>query len=367
MSLFRKNKAFLNPSHVAMDFFKKAIKLVSNIRCKFNVFKVKKEKNMTQTLKKMMLLAFVFAIASAAPKMNFKQAVSSIDAKLRPHFTIRTDKGFKGGLSGAKGLIAMLVLNRMVANNATGVEAVKNAVLGLKGTASAYGSGVKSRGLSKAAVYAALVSPVVTGAKGTYGFATSFLTDMNPFGKTLENNQAQIDDVKAENSRKDALPNLVARPAVLLTDAQDAAERELNLGAEPALSEFAGDATHSAQEQLDAALAARQEQVRVARHAAQALPEIIQAQVEDRAAQKVHSPLPVFNEQTNFMFFHKQVGAPSLNYVPTKADVARSLMAYLTIASTVYAAVNTVRDWNDARLAKKAKAAELEKASKEVA
>ena len=264
---------------------------------------------MTQTLKKMMLLAFVFAIASAAPKMTFKQAVSELDGKARQYLTLAR------GAKGAALPVSMIVLNRMVANNATGVEAVRNAVWGLKGTLSNYGSDVSNANSAApgflnyktlgAKLHAALVSPVVTGVKGTAGFAAGSVTDMNPFGSMM----VEYDAVKAAMAKSDYA-------AVIGDDGSEVTS--------------ADDVKASAIEAARQALGGADFSKRM----------ILHKQVAGEKAYKAGQA------PANFSW----AGA---------RDGGRSLMAYLTIASSIYTLVNTARDLNDARLAKKAAAAKL--------
>jgi hypothetical protein len=301
---------------------------------------------MTQTLKKMMLLAFVFAIASAAPKMTFSQEISSLDAKLRPHFTIRTDKGFKGGLSGAKGLIAMLALNRMVANNSTGFTAVKDAVVGIRGTFSDYGSGVMDASDSSvlkkvlAKFHAALVSPVVTGLKGTAGFAAGFVTDMNPFGSyEVVTNQKEI--------------------------AARLAEREAALRDIPEI-EATADNADAVAERLAARTAALRDLPEIEVTADNT--EAVEARVAERTAVLARLDEIVPAQSTKRMLIHKQVagqGSYAVGNAPAffsledgKADKGRSLMAYMTIASALYTVANSYRDYRDAKAAAEKRAKE---------
>ena len=315
---------------------------------------------MTQTLKKMMLLAFVFAIASAAPKMTFKQAVSELDGKAREYLTLAR------GAKGAALPVSMIVLNRVVANNATGVEAVKNAVLGLKGTLSNYGSDVSNAtettraGTFKAKFMAALVSPVVTGVKGTAGFAAGFVTDMNPFGSMM----VESDAVKAATANNDYAAIMEVR-----TSADDVRAAAIQAATDkndyaPIMNEAGDTEVTSADDVRAAAIqAATDKNDYAAIMGVKTSADDVKAAAIQAARQAVGGA-----DFSKRMILHKQVAgekAYKAGNVPANfswagaRDGGRSLMAYLTIASSIYTLVNTARDLNDARLAKKAAAAKL--------
>jgi hypothetical protein len=302
---------------------------------------------MTQTLKKLMAVALVFAMTAVqAPR---KVTMAEAHQALAPYFTVRFDKGVTGGLKGVSGLATMIALNSMVARGV----APKTIGTNIADGAEALVDGAKALDPRKIPAVLADAVSAVKNIKPSIPKIADLRLKVSAAVSAVKSFRSSIPSVADLKSKGAAVASAVFAPVEFV-------------GGVFADMNPVGEYSYDNSKERDAALKAPEDSVAavetftasVERTAEQQRQEAI-----DAAKAGVSVPAHVNKKYSHIRgYFGKSVKGSTVspatialaNKEQVAADAGRSLMAYMTIASAIYTAYNSYVAFKEARAAKTA-------------